>query len=289
MSEDAYVFLGPSLPAEVARDLVPARFLPPVTQGDVCALVLDREPPRAIGIVDGQFEQVPAVWHKEILFAISSGTTVFGASSLGALRAAELHAFGMIGVGEIFDAYRTGVLTDDDEVAIVHATAEDGFRPLSIAMVSLRFGVAEAVRAAVLAEKPAAALLAEVKSWHYPNRSWEALFLAGADLGVSTTDIEALRAFVAARRPDAKRSDAVLMLTRMRQYLESTYYWEKLCRTVRNDRHVTQTVSTHEALLRNLARREAIRLGVVLDDEPLVDSDEIINVLTRRYLRELEC
>ena len=65
-------------------------------------------------------------------------TDCFGASSMGALRAAELHTFGMRGVGEIFERYRDGVLEDDDEVAVSHASADHAYRELSVAMVNLR-------------------------------------------------------------------------------------------------------------------------------------------------------
>lgn len=56
--------------------------------------------PRACG--------VPAVWHKELLYTLQEGVEVCGASSMGALRAAELESFGMLGVGVIFQAYRDG-------------------------------------------------------------------------------------------------------------------------------------------------------------------------------------
>ena len=64
--------------------------------------------PRAVGIIDGYFQQVPSVWHKEILWAMAQGVHVFGSASMGALRAAELAPFGMRGVGLIFEAYRDG-------------------------------------------------------------------------------------------------------------------------------------------------------------------------------------
>ena len=80
--------------------------------------------PAAIGMVDGYFDGVPAVWHKEVLWALQAGIAVFGASSMGALRAAELHSFGMRGIGRIFEDYRDGRLTDDDEVALLHGPAE---------------------------------------------------------------------------------------------------------------------------------------------------------------------
>ena len=40
---------------------------------------------------------------------MSEGVPVFGAASMGALRAAELHEFGMRGIGRIFEAFRDGV------------------------------------------------------------------------------------------------------------------------------------------------------------------------------------
>ena len=120
--------------------------MPPVAQGDVYRAALSR--PRAIGIIDGYFSGAPSVWHKEILWAMSEGVPVFGAASMGALRAAELHEFGMRGIGRIFEAFRDGVLEDDDEVAVVHGPAEIGYLPASEAMVNIRatLALAEAKR-----------------------------------------------------------------------------------------------------------------------------------------------
>ena len=87
-----------------------------------------RGAPRAIGLIDGVFERVLPVWHKEILWAMTQGIHVFGAASMGALRAAELHAFGMVGVGRIFADYRDGVLEADDEVAVLHGPGGGGLR-----------------------------------------------------------------------------------------------------------------------------------------------------------------
>ena len=139
-----FVFLGPTLPLAEARAVLDATYLPPVSQGDVYRASLER--PSAIGIIDGYFERVPAVWHKEILWAMSQGIHVFGAASTGALRAAELAPYGMVGVGAIFEAFRTGVLEDDDEVAVVHGAEDTGYRSLSEAMVNVRatLGHAEA-------------------------------------------------------------------------------------------------------------------------------------------------
>ncbi len=123
----AVIFTGPTLSAADAKRVLDADYLPPAAEGDVYRVA--RQGPQVIGIIDGYFERVPAVWHKEILWAMSQGIHVFGAASMGALRAAELEAFGMEGVGAIFEAFRDGALEDDDEVAVAHAGAEFDFRP----------------------------------------------------------------------------------------------------------------------------------------------------------------
>ena len=126
-------FLGPSLPADEARRIVPGVvLLPPVCQGDLTSAVLNLRP-RAILVVDGEFGQALSVWHKEILDALDRGVRVLGASSMGALRAAELDRFGMEGVGAIYEHYRDGWLTNDADVALVHASADDGYRAVVVA------------------------------------------------------------------------------------------------------------------------------------------------------------
>jgi hypothetical protein len=132
MSGRVIAFVGPSLPGAKVRG-VDVR--PPARQGDVWRALEDR--PRAIALIDGVFEHVPSVWHHELRAALASGVAVFGGASMGALRAAELHTHGMIGVGQIFRWYRDGVLTDDGAVALLHADAEHGYRPFTVPLVNV--------------------------------------------------------------------------------------------------------------------------------------------------------
>src|SRR3712207_5593379 len=100
---NAVVFLGPTLRVEQAREILDATYLLPVAAGDVWRAL--RTKPDAIGIIDGYFEHTPSVRHKEILLALARGVRVYGASSMGALRACETAPYGMIGVGEVFEAF----------------------------------------------------------------------------------------------------------------------------------------------------------------------------------------
>lgn len=214
------VFLGPTLDVAEARTVLDALYLPPVSQGDVLRAVLAHGP-SMIGIVDGFFEQVPAVWHKELLWAMEQGVHLYGSASMGALRAAELHSFGMVGVGRIFEDFRDGVLEDDDEVAVVHGPPDLGYRPLSEAMVN--------IRASLRGRPDGEALIAWAKQQFYPDRTWAA--------------VEA-RAGHAIPRRDQKREDALEMLRRMRAHaergvepmrvswrMETTVFWDALYRS----------------------------------------------------------
>ena len=210
---DVVVFLGPTLAHEDARTVLDAEYLPPAGHGDVLRAALRR--PRVIGLVDGVFERVPAVWHKEILFALSEGVHVYGAASMGALRAAELDVFGMRGVGGVYRAYAEGVLEDDDEVAVAHADAEHGFRALSDSMVDVRATLDAAVCHGVVTEETAAVILGRVKATFYADR----LLVAALDGG--DEEHERLRAWLPTGWVRRKREDALALLRVVASELEA--------------------------------------------------------------------
>src|SRR6185369_2750277 len=159
-----------------ARAQLDAQFLPPAAQGDIWRAAVQGAD--VIGIIDGQFDHVPSVWHKEILWAMSQGIHVYGSASMGALRAAELHAFGMEGVGRIFESFRDGQLEDDDEVAVVHASAEEQYLPASEAMVNIRYTLAAAEKDGVITAATRVRLEEIGKGLFYPDRSYPAILNA---------------------------------------------------------------------------------------------------------------
>ena len=177
MRHNVYVFLGPTLSIRDAQTILPnAVYLPPIQSGDILALLPLK--PQCILIIDGYFQSTPAVWHKEILIALEQGIKVVGASSMGALRAAELYSFGMVGVGSIYQKFVTGEYEDDDEVAALHLPEEKGYGSLSEPMVNIRATLANAYESAVIEEKQAAALITIAKQLHFKERTWSTLFNA---------------------------------------------------------------------------------------------------------------
>jgi hypothetical protein len=208
-----YIFTGPTISAEEARDELDAVYLPPVSQGDVYRVA--KRHPRAIGIIDGYFEHVPSVWHKEILWAMREGIHVFGSASMGALRAAELASFGMEGVGDIFEAYHSGAIEDDDEVAVAHGTREYGYRAFSTAMVDIRATVERAVHEEIIDRDTSLILLNIAKQLYYPRRNYQTILQYAAAQNIA--QIEPLRAWISKNRVNRKRGDALSMLRTIRE------------------------------------------------------------------------
>src|SRR4029077_5625310 len=129
---------------------------------------------------------------KEIVWAMAAGVHVFGAASIGALRAAELDAFGMRGIGRIYEDFRDGLIEDDDEVAVLHGPEELGYPPVTEAMVNIRATLAEAARSGIIAPALAASLTDTAKELFYKERSYEAVMQSAAAAGLPE---DALRDF----------------------------------------------------------------------------------------------
>ena len=141
------LFTGPTLHPLEARRLLDATVLPPIKRGDL-APVQGLDPGKIIAIIDGEFYQSLAVSPKEILPFLERGVRVYGASSMGALRAVELARFGMIGVGRVFRLFRMGLLDSDDEVALTYCPWS--YEAMSQPLVNTRFALRAAVRSRIL-------------------------------------------------------------------------------------------------------------------------------------------
>ncbi|GBD43468.1 hypothetical protein HRbin40_00941 [bacterium HR40] len=202
------VFAGPSLPPAARPAYSNVLWLPPVARGDVARLVASRQRPCAIAIIDGLFEGVPAVSHKEILWALAEGIPVLGAASMGALRAAELAPFGMVGIGRIFTWYREGVLVDDDEVAVHHGPQELGWPTVSLAMVDLRATIEAAVQRGLLDASTARVLVAAGKRIFYKERSWKRVFEDAQRSGADPAILQRLARSLPQLEVPQKRLDA---------------------------------------------------------------------------------
>lgn len=99
---------------EINRKLPDAKTASPVKRGDLERHF--REGIRYFLIIDGEFQQSLAVSPNEILDILRAGGIVFGSSSIGALRAAELDQYGMIGAGLIYRTLKNQKIFYDDDL-----------------------------------------------------------------------------------------------------------------------------------------------------------------------------
>jgi hypothetical protein len=255
----------------------------PAGKGDVYRATL--EGPRAIAIIDGYFDQTPSVWHKEIIYALASGTPVIGAASMGALRAVELAACGMRGVGRVYEMFATGVLEDDDEVAVAHASSADGHRPLSNAMVDIRASMEAAEADGLVTPDLRVALVAGSKALHFSERSLALLPAMARDAGAEAPRVEALREWISERAVHLKRLDAMDLLDALsnpdsallapleaRPLFERTRAWEALRSRIDNEialaaRSTGQSAATGTAMEISVASWRGALLRAAASEE----------------------
>ena len=205
MNHDSIVFAGPSVPTCDRSGYADLAFLPPAQAGDVLRLLAD--PPAAICIIDGYFGDRMAVMHKEILHALARGVKVYGAASIGALRAAELETYGMVGIGRVFRAYRDGTCMRDDAVAVTHGPAETGYALLSLAQVDIEATADSLLRRRRISAMDRQRIIQTSEAIHFSKRTWASL---GAELGDP-----ALAALLESAHVEQKRLDALDALRRV--------------------------------------------------------------------------
>ena len=219
----ACVFTGPSLDPETARSLLPeAEIRAPIRRGDLPQAL--SEGYRLFGIIDGTYIVEPTLSAPEVRDAVAQGAILFGAASLGALRAVEFRTWGFQGVGVVYDWYLRGVTYRDDEV--VAAMDPETFRALSDPMVNLRFACMRGMHAGVLGPALAERLLERYAEYHFAERRFSRLFAAlrselasrGGGAGSELEQLERFEAFVAEQGTalDVKRLDALRLIAVLR-------------------------------------------------------------------------
>ncbi|HHU0101955.1 TPA: TfuA-like protein [Legionella pneumophila] len=195
------VFLETSLTHQEAALLLPyATYLPSIKKGDVLKAI--KEGYNRIVIIDGNFSWVPSVWHKEILTALDYGIEVWGAASMGALRAAELDDFGMKGHGRIYEMYKYEEVDGDDEVAITYSKFNYA---QTIPLINIRLTLER------LNGINKEAVLNSIRSIFYAERTWDK---------IAQHVSEDIYYLIKSNYIDAKKEDAKsLLLTLSQQHI----------------------------------------------------------------------
>lgn len=212
MEDKVIIFTGPSLHPEEAGRILDADYRPPVGRDDI--LLALRNKPEVIGVIDGVFHQRPAVSHKELLKALESGVKVVGGSSMGALRASELDEMGMIGIGRVYKAYKSGEIESDDDVAVVF-NPETGEQH-SEALITMNYNFKRACREGIISPEDLDELNSTAKKIFYPKRTYRSVIMKSS-LDADKKDI--LMNYIDEEGIDIKREDALLVLKYIKENL----------------------------------------------------------------------
>ena len=209
---DIVVYTGTSISQREARRILDADYRPPVRRNDIKRLISSS--PDIIGIIDGVFFDSAAVAHREIMEALKNGIRVVGGSSMGALRASELDSYGMVGVGKIYEMYRSGKLESDDEVAVTFNP--ETMEALSVPLINIRLTLEKSQD--ILTEEQSSAVLDIARRMFYPDRNFRRIVQECVIKGIiNESETDRLLEFFLNNEVDVKREDAVLVLEKIKE------------------------------------------------------------------------
>jgi TfuA protein len=197
------VFCGPSLPPEDRISASGVFFLPPAARGDVTRAA---ERYDSLLLIDGVFHHDLAPSPREC-YRAAQRARCFGASSLGALRAAECRPFGFVPLGIVARWYLRAVIDGDDEVAVLVDPCTQ--RALTVPSVNVRYVARLAVRRGILSPREAGSLVDRARDIFYMERTWDDVVELAPPSARS-----AIRS-IAERDGDLKRHDARFALRRL--------------------------------------------------------------------------
>lgn len=213
-----FVYVGPSMSHEDARNILSAEYLPPVKRGDLQKIPDDVD---TVVIIDGVLLNDAAVGHREIISLLNSDISVIGGGSMGALRAAELDSFGMKGVGRIYEEYRSGRVDGDDEVVLAY----DPFSlaPLSEPLINFRINLYEAVNNGAISKKVADRVMIALKNVYYPHRTSKK-FMEVISVFLTESDCDSFLNYWNYNYKDYKNLDARLILEGLKNNAKNLHF-----------------------------------------------------------------
>lgn len=211
MNRKPIVFAGPTISKAEIEYHIDAIVMPPAAAGSIVKAMSTYKPSTII-LIDGVLVQHPAVRHKEIMWALSKGVEVWGCSSIGALRAAELVFEGMRGWGLVYRWYRRTALADDDEVVVATAPPELGYAALSDALIDMRLSLRLAYHQGIISRELTKNFEAIARNLHFTERSYNNMFLRAQEHRYNKKYCSELMAWLIDNKIRQKKTDALDLL-----------------------------------------------------------------------------
>jgi len=209
--ETSLVFAGGSVSREDAPPDADLVWAGPAEQGDMVAAVLEGF--ENILIVDGYFYTKFPCTTLEVMLALENEVNVFGASSIGALRAVELDAWGMVGMGRVYEYLKKQEIKPYHVVA---QTYDEADRPLTTPLIQIVYFLVCASSDGIVTREEHEALRAAADEIHFTFLSFDSFFRKVESSGtLPPHKAVALRDYCDAKGAahfDIKRQDALALL-----------------------------------------------------------------------------
>jgi len=199
------VFVGPSLPERSRSNFGAVTWRPPARRGDLEQL--DLRPGARVALIDGYLVQQHPPSPTEVFGLLDRGYEVWGCSSLGALRAAELRNHGVRGFGWVYHRVVDRTITYDDELVATLDPRSDEATALFLA--NIRFGLDELVAANRVSSPRARVLVDGLRAVHFEQRTSLFCRSLATAAGLTVPAIDYLLTV------DIKRQDAAGLLKRL--------------------------------------------------------------------------
>ncbi|MCI0561578.1 MAG: TfuA-like protein, partial [Nitrososphaera sp.] len=140
------------------------------------------------------------------------GTLLAGAASLGALRAVELEKFGMVGIGKIFQLYKSRKINADDEVAVTFAPEGD-YKLQSEAMLDIRYNLFLAKKKDIIGSDTKKVLASVAKEIYFPHRNYAHIIEEARNRYKALDgEIRAFEKYIGSNRKSLKEIDAIRLV-----------------------------------------------------------------------------
>lgn len=214
------IFTGPSISKQEIQQMLSfdVEIKNPIKRYDLENIPNQQE---LIAIIDGVFFSQLAVSAREIIILLKKGITILGSSSMGALRAAELNIYGMLGIGDVYEMYKSKEVQSDDEVALIFT--KDTYRAISEPVINIRYSIKKAIERGILNNQEGEKIIEVARSVYFPKLNYYGLFMLLENV-IPQNTLEQYKGFVEANREmlDVKRQDAIRLI----KYINNNYFYK---------------------------------------------------------------
>jgi len=171
-----------------------------------------------IVLIDGYIVTRYSPSPQEVSDVLSAGAAVFGAASVGALRAVELRTLGMVGVGWVYGEFLSGRLDRDDEL-VSTMDPDNGHRPISIPLVRIRYAATNLIARGRITATTGATLIDRLSADYFARRTASRVLSHAREIGIDAEtahellspvfDVKALDTMACLRAADLARDSSL--------------------------------------------------------------------------------